>query len=266
MSTRTSEPVALTSAGCTTLEVAADPAGGRCVVRTSVRAPEGVAALRPMLLDSGPAHAAIALVAEGAMLLGGDEIEVRCRVGTGVTLTVVEPSGTVAYDMRGRTARWDVFLDVADGGTLVWQGQPFVAAAGSDVVRRTQVALGRHAGLLLRETLVLGRVGEAAGTIRSTTRVAVDGRPVLVEDLELSARTQVPGLLGRHRVLDSILVLGRGVPEVGKPLALEGGGSLYRDLTDQAHSSTLNGLWPALTRPGWGRSSGPGRASAPPRG
>ena len=133
------------------------------------------------------------------------------------------------------------------------------------MARRTQVELGRDAGLLLRETLVLGRVGEAAGTIRSTTRVCVAGRPVLARTSSCRRGTQAPGLLGRHRVLDSILVLGRGVPEVGEPLALEGGGSLYRDLADEAHASRLNGLWPALSRPGSGRSSEPGRASAPPR-
>jgi urease accessory protein len=251
---------------CTLLEVDADPSGGRCVVRTSMNAAEGASVLRPMLLASGPGQATIALVPEGAMLLTGDRIEVRCRVGAGVTLTVVEPSGTVAYDMRGGTASWDVSLDVADGATLVWQGQPFVAAAGARVDRRTDLTLGRDAGLLLRETLVLGRGGAGAGTIRSTTRVVADGKTVLAEDLELSTATQVPGLLGRHRVLDSILVLGRPVPEQGAPLALERGGFLYRDLADATHASRLNGLWSALSRPGSDRSSGPERASAPPRG
>jgi urease accessory protein len=215
----------------------------------SMRAVEGAAVLRPMPLASGPGHATVALVPEGAMLLTGDEIEVRCRVGAGVTLTVVEPSGTVAYDMRGGTARWDVSLSVAGDATLVWHGQPFVAAAGADVSRRTTVDLGRDAGLLLRETLVLGRVGEPAGTIRTTTRDSADGGQVLAEDLELSTATQVPGLLGRHRVLDSILVLGRVVPETAcPPLALEQGGFLYRDLSVETHTSGLNGLWPALVR------------------
>ena len=81
----------------------------------------------------------------------------RCAWAPGGSLEIVEPGGTVAYAMRGRSARWDVTVEVDAGGTLVWHGEPFVVAEGADVTRTTSVELAAGASVSLRETLVLGR-------------------------------------------------------------------------------------------------------------
>ena len=156
-------------------------------------------------------------------------------VGPGTRLDLVEPGGTVAYDMRGGRARWDVVVELGDGAELAWHGEPFVCAAGSDVDRTTTVTLGDGAVCALRETLVLGRHGEPGGRLRQRFV-----SPMLSEDLELGH----PMLLGGHRVLSSITVLGRRL-ETG--MQLEAEGTLLRVLGDESHLTVPVEAWRALS-------------------
>jgi urease accessory protein len=192
------------------------------------------------LPDRGCAVRRVALVPEQAVLLAGDRVEVVVRVGADRLLEVVEPGGTVAYAMRGGTARWDVTVEVEAGGCLVWHGQPFVVAEGADVVRRLSVELAGDARVVLRETLVLGRAGEGPGRLVTHTDVRRAGEPVLVDELDAALG------LGRHRVLDQVLEL-RGFetgaerppqpPETA--MLLESGDLLHRWLGTETHRSPL---------------------------
>lgn len=211
----------------TTLSLAADPAGQRARVRTSA----GV--LRPFTLSCRAASARICLVPTSALLLAGDHVQISVDVGPEAHLEVVETAGTVAYDMRDAcagpgSARWDVEIRVADGGSLRWEALPLVVATGADVLRCTTVRLGASAALWLRETLVLGRSGEAGGRVRSRLDVHREV-PVLVE-------TTDSGDFG-SRVVDSLLVIGH---EAVGGMRLEAGGTLYRSLIDQTHLSSID--------------------------
>ena len=183
----------------------------------------------------------VALVPEQAVLLAGDQVTVAVRVGAGQRLEIVEPGGTVAYAMRGGQARWDVRVVVEEGGSLVWHGEPFVVAQGADVVRSTTIDLAPGACLRLRETLVLGRSGEAPGSLVSRTDVRRDGVPVLVEELDSALG------LGPHRVVDQVLDLRGSETVAERPpqptldvMALEGGGRLHRWLGAQTHASPIS--------------------------
>ena len=191
--------------------------------RTEVRSTH----LRAFALDG----TRVALVPEQAVLLAGDHVEVHVRVGAGRLLEIVEPGGTVAYAMRGSSARWDVSVEVEDGGSLLWHGEPLVVAQGADVRRHLSVELGSTSRVVLRETLVLGRSGEEPGTLVSRTDAHRDGVPVLVEELNASVG------LGPHRVLDQVLCLGSGCAEDG--LVLESGDRLHRWLGAETHASPL---------------------------
>lgn len=225
----------------TRIEVHVDGGRVRCVTRTGL--------LSPRVLSSDGSGARVALVATGALLLAGDHVRIDVNVGAGAWLEVVETSGTVAYDARGGSAAWDVSVRVDDGGTLVWEGLPFVVSAGADVVRSTTATLGADASLLVRETLVLGRTGEVGGDLRSTTRCTLDGRPAFVEDLRLDASRTAPGVLGGARVLDSILCVGTR-PPASDPLAgqvhleLDAPGAVLRSLGQHAHTGSLDRRWP----------------------
>lgn len=233
--------------GRTRLRVSAGVDGARCRVRSALTSSDPSApTLRPMVVDHDARSATVSLVPEGAVLLAGDAIEIDVTVDAGARLHLIEPAGTVAFDMRGRRARWDVRVQVAAGALLTWAGEPFVVAAGADVDRALSVSLAPGAAVVLRDTLVLGRYGEGPGRIRQRTSVSdVDG-PLLVEDLPLDSAS-APGLLGGNRVMASVLRIGpRGTGGDGPNedrYQLDYGGELWRCLGVQAHEADLSSAW-----------------------
>lgn len=232
----------------TDLEVERDPSGGRARIRVRSDGPRGRGHLGVRVLEVGPAHVRVALLAEGALLVAGDDVSVGMRVGTSVRLEVVEPAGTVAFDMRGGSARSAVSVDVADGGELVWRAEPFVVATGAVVDRDVVVRLNGTATAALRETLVLGRVRECGGVVRQRLRADHEGRPLLAEDLHIDGARPGVGVLGTHRVVDSVTVLGRRAariptPECATRLELDGPGTVLRYLGDDTHTSPLEAVW-----------------------
>ena len=213
-------------------------AGGRA------RVTAGGGPFRVITLGVDERGARVALVPTRALLLAGDVVEVRCQVADGLTLHLRETSGTVAYDMRGGSASWSFAAQVDDGARLVLDSLPWVSAAGSRVTRSTSVGLGAAATLLARETLVLGRSGEAPGDLVSRTTITREGRPVVVEELRSLHLTP-------SRILDSVLAIGddRRLPEGGpSPLRLETGDRLWRRLGREAHetAAVLDPVWAAL--------------------
>ncbi len=233
--------------GRTRIRVTADPDGGRCRVRTAMTGSDPTAALlRPMVLHHDVDAARVSLVPEGALVLAGDAIEIDVTVDAGARLDIVEPGGTVAFDMRGGRARWDVRVRLGRDAVLTWAGEPFVVAAGAEVTRRLDVGLAAGAAFALRETLVLGRFAECPGGLRLCTAISVEGAPALVEDLPLDATT-APGLLGGHRVMSSVVLLGRQLSPTADPTPdrydLDAGGHLWRRLGAQAHEAALPEAW-----------------------
>ncbi len=79
------------------IEVLGDPSRPRCLLRGGL--------LVPRRLPAPEGGVRVALVAATALLLAGDEVEVEVVVGEGLRLEVVETAGTVAYAMRGGSAR-----------------------------------------------------------------------------------------------------------------------------------------------------------------
>lgn len=237
--------------GRTRLRISSGPAGGRCQVRTAVtRSDPTASALRAVVVEHTGDRARIALLPEGALLLAGDTIEVDVTVGAGLHVELVETGGTVAYDMRGSSARWDVRIDLAEGATLHWAGLPFVVAAGAEVARSVVVRCGSGARLALRETLVLGRYGELPGSVHQRTTVRDPAGPVLVEDLPLDAASAT-WLLGGSRVVTSVLSLGADARETDDDLHRydldRPGAVLWRRLGQQVHEVELAAAWSELT-------------------
>lgn len=229
-----------TDAGHSRLAVHAAP--GRVRVHSRTDGPPDHPIIRPVLLHSDERGARVSLVPEGALLLDGDHVRIDVEVGAGAHLELAEPGGTVAYDMRGGRARWDVHVTVAEGGSLVWHGEPFVVAAGASVDRRTTVRLRPGARLAVRETLVLGRHGEEPGALRQRCSVSDADGPVLLEELEVGPTTH-EGLLGGCRALGTTLVHGLPVEEGPDTLLLASGGALVRRLGRHAHEVQPEGPW-----------------------
>jgi urease accessory protein len=225
----------------------------------------------------GAEHAEVALVATGAVLLGGDHVAVHVRVADGCSLTLTDVGGTVAYDGEGTPCRWDVEVRLGAGARLAWAGLPFVVSTGADVTRSTDAVLGAGARLLLRETVVLGRDGESGGRVVLRSTVRDDDGPLLVEEVVAAGGRPVPGVLGGRRVIDTVTDL-RGAPDDGPShvagtgadlpdgadgavtLRLERGGALTRWLGGSAHLSPLHRSDPWRDLP-----PGAGTAPAAPR-
>lgn len=165
--------------------------------------------LRPQQVHSRPGWTRVGLVATGALLLGGDRVDLEVEVGPGTRLELFEATGTVAYP--GQPASWRVRARVGSEGRLILGGLPLVVCAQADVDRAVQVDLEEGAAALVRDTLVLGRARETGGRGRLRTLVGLDGRPVLVEEQALEPTTRaLPGILGEARVVDSVWAAGRG--------------------------------------------------------
>ncbi|MEV8375683.1 urease accessory protein UreD [Kribbella sp. NPDC056861] len=196
----------------------------------------------------------IALIAASALLLAGDHVEIQVVVKGPVRLDIVETAGTVAYAMRGGSARWDVTVALTEGAQLTWHGEPFVVAEGADVTRSMEVVMEAGCSAAIRESLVLGRHGEVGGTLCSSQRAWLDGELLLAEDLDLTPGAREGwAILGTARCLDSITTLGRRLPEAKSPidptagvLQLEGSGSVLRRLVGAQHESDLAQSWAGL--------------------
>ena len=144
-------------ASATTVRV--ELAEGRVRVHLASDAPDGAPQVRPMLLASDAWSARVALVPDGALLLADDHVRIAVEVGPGATLELVEPGGTVAYDMDGRWARWDVTVTVGAGACLLWHGEPFVVSGGAGVRRTTEVVLHEGARVGVRTAILAAAAG-----------------------------------------------------------------------------------------------------------
>lgn len=234
----------------TRLVVTGGAGGARPDVRVETAGPRGRGHLAARILPARGGMARVALLAEGALLLGGDEVEVHLVLGAGVRAEVIEPAGTVAHDMRGDRASWRVRIEAGDDSRLAWRGRSFVVSDGALVERSTTVELGAGAVVALRELLVLGRTGEAGGRLRTGVLVTGAG-PLLVEDLVLDGSAPRVGVLGGARVLETVSVLGRRATpyELVAPahrLELDGEGTLLRWWGDRAHHGSLDPAWRAV--------------------
>jgi len=226
----------------TRIEVVADPVRDRCLLTTGL--------LSPRRLPAPNGVVRVALIAASALLLADDHVEIQVVIKGPVRLEIVETAGTVAYAMRGGSARWDVVVTLTEGAELFWHGEPFVVSEGADVSRTTQVNLESGCSAAIRESLVLGRHGEVGGTLRSSQRARLDGELLLAEDLDLAPETRHGwAILGSARCLDTITTLGHRLPGDVGVLQFEGVGSVVRRLVGEQHESDLAQTWAALREP-----------------
>ncbi|MFI6703105.1 urease accessory protein UreD [Streptomyces sp. NPDC050509] len=246
----------------------------------SVRATARIVATRsglPVLTGEGPLAprrtratgpgSRVTVVGAMSAPLGGDRLAVEAEVRDGATLTVDAAAATVALPSRvPEPAHYDVRLTVGEGAELRWLPEQLISAYGSELRMRTQVELAPTALLVLREEQILGRHGEAPGTLFSRLTVRRAGRPLLDQELSYGpgapAGWDGPAVLAGHRAVGQLLVVAPGFEEkpvspmllgeaaVRTPLAGPGAlvtavapdALLLRHILDEALDDLLDGL------------------------
>jgi len=192
--------------------------GVRATARIVARADGRGGTSLPVLEGEGPlavrrtrgsgSEARVMLVGAMSGPLGGDRFGVEAEVAEGARLRVGSAAATIALPGQAKgEARYDVRLQVADGGELQWLPEQLISAGGSDLRVTTRVEVGADARLVLREEQVLGRVGEEPGRLSSRLAVRVGGRLVL--DQELGCGPGAPGGWDGPAVLDGNRAVGQ---------------------------------------------------------
>ncbi|MEA2191043.1 MAG: urease accessory protein, partial [Solirubrobacteraceae bacterium] len=178
--------------------------------------------------------------------LAGDRDSARIVVGAGATLIVEPVAATLVLPGAARTVlRLDV--SVHAGGRLVLDEGALIVSEGADVQRRCTIELEAGAVAALRETIVLGRDGEAPGTLDSALRVTLAGMTLLYDGLRVAGPADADhvALAPGHRVVGTAHLLGmRPAPAPGV-LELGGPGALHRATGSSLArvDGTLAGLW-----------------------
>lgn len=145
--------------------------------------------------------------------LGGDDLRLGIDVGAGCRLRVRSAAATVALPgPTGAPSCFRLAVRIAAGGRFEWRPEPTVIAhrAHHEITLDVRIAAGGCA--VVREILVLGRLGEPPGTVRSRLGVWIDGAPLLLQDTLVGAAGLAgwagPAGLRGARVLGSVLLAG----------------------------------------------------------
>ncbi|WP_238547653.1 urease accessory protein UreD [Meridianimarinicoccus roseus] len=154
-------------------------------------------------------------------LTGGDDMRFDLRLGPGVTAVATTQTAERAYASLGDPARMAVQLRVGAGGMLHWLPQETILFDRSTLARRTVADLEGDAGLVLCETIVLGRaaMGERLTDVscEDWREVRRDGRPVLLEPFRLCGAALAvrdgPAMLGDAVSVSSLALCAPGAAD-----------------------------------------------------
>ncbi|WP_431980412.1 urease accessory protein UreD [Streptomyces qinglanensis] len=173
--------------------------------------------------SADPAAARVTLVGAMSAPLSGDRLALEVRAGAGAALRVDGSAATLA--LPGRTAepaRYDVRLEVGEGGRLHWLPEQLVSVRGSRLRQHLRAEVARGGCLVVRDEQVLGRAGEEPGRLSSRLTVRYGGRPLFDQQLDLGPGA--PGwdggaVLGGHRAVGQLLLVGTEKTAEGPLLA-----------------------------------------------
>ncbi|WP_019357304.1 urease accessory protein UreD [Streptomyces sp. AA1529] len=162
--------------------------------------------------SADPAAARVTLVGAMSAPLNGDRLALEVRAEAGAALRVDGSAAMLA--LPGRTtgpARYDVRLQVGEGGRLHWLPEQLVSVRGSELRQHLRAEVARGGRLVVRDEQVLGRAGEEPGRLGSRLTVRYGARPLFDQELDLGPGA--PGwdggaVLGGHRAVGQLLLVG----------------------------------------------------------
>jgi urease accessory protein len=152
--------------------------------------------------------ALVHLVSSVTSPLGGDSLELTVEVGPGASLDL---RGVAATLMLPGPTGLPSFSSVRFfvEGSVRYLPEPTVVTGRAQHTAVVEAELDGHAELSLREVLVLGRTGEAAGALSTSVRATRCGRPLLHQQLVVGSPmvdSSSAGLAGKRVVGTSLML------------------------------------------------------------
>jgi urease accessory protein len=166
-----------------------------------------------VMLPNAGALAEVVFLNTSGGLTGGDRLSYAVDLGAGARAVATTQTAERAYRAGGGMARVNVSLTVGDGGWLDWLPQETIVFEGAALERRTTIRLGRNAGILALEAVILGRaaMGEVVRKVvfRDNRRIEREGKPLHVEPLALDAAALAGGraVLNGGRAFASLILV-----------------------------------------------------------
>lgn len=188
--------------------------------------------------------ALVHLVSSVTSPLGGDSLELTVEVGPGASLDLRGVAATLMLPGPTGQASSSRVRFVVEG-SVRYSPEPTVVTRRAHHTAVVEAELDGHAELHLREVLVLGRAGEASGTLSTSTRATRCGKPLLHQQLvvgEPLVDSSCAGLAGKRVVGTSLLLDSVARPVDGgewwNVVPLAAGGTLATALGDDVVTVT----------------------------
>ncbi|HUQ57501.1 urease accessory protein UreD [Lentzea sp.] len=188
--------------------------------------------------------ALVHLVSSVTAPLGGDSLSLTVEVGPGAALELRGVAATLVLPgASGEASTSEVRFLIE--GTVRYLPEPTVVTGRALHTAVVEAELDGHAELRTREILVLGRTGEAPGTLSTSVRATRCGRPLLHQQLVVGDRSldaSAAGLAGK-RVIGTEMILDSAARAPGggewwSVVPLAAGGSLVTALGDDVVTVT----------------------------
>jgi len=148
--------------------------------------------------------------------LGGDDLGLAVRVGSGARLELRTAAATVVQPgSPPGPARWTLDVELAGGAHLDWRPEPTVVCDGAELRSTVRIRLSGRAGTVFREEIVLGRAGQRGGRYHGELAVEYEDVPLLVHSLLLDGADPAlsgPAGTGGCRAVGMMLVVGADLP------------------------------------------------------
>ncbi len=173
---------------------------------------------------AGPRPEAVFLNTSGG-LTSGDQLSCAFDLAPGAALTATTQTAERAYLAPSGPARFGMTAEVGARADLAWLPQETILFEGSDLDRRTEIALAPGAMCLTCEIIVLGRraMGEVVtqARLRDHRRVTLSGQPLWYETQEITpqslAMARGPAGLGQALTFATLALCGSGA-EAAAPI------------------------------------------------
>lgn len=163
------------------------------------------------LIDGDPAAARASIATSAAGPLGGDTHVLDVVAGAGSSLVLGDISATLLLPgPHGDRSLTVQRVRVEEGASLVWIPHPIIASKSCLHDQVVEIDLAVDSRLVYREELVLGRYGEAPGSLASHLTVRRDGRPLMAQELRLGPDfpdAATPSVLGDQRCLGTVVAV-----------------------------------------------------------